>query len=140
MIEMLSDPNNRPSIARQLSIALDRSVSHNYSASGGATVVGQGAGVGGGIQSTYHQSQQSLDLNALVKDLEHLRRKLKTQSSAPEHDIAIGQVAMAEEAARKGDEAGALSALKSAGIWVLGVAEKIGVNVASQALRVSLGL
>ena len=52
-----------------------------------------------------------------------------------EQDKAIGVVADAEEAATKGDGPAALQYLKSAGEWTLGVAEKIGVGVAIEALK-----
>ena len=52
-----------------------------------------------------------------------------------EQDKAIGAVADAEEAAIKGNGPAALRYLKSAGTWALGIAEKIGVNVATEALK-----
>jgi hypothetical protein len=47
----------------------------------------------------------------------------------------IGAVADAEEAAAKGDGPAALQYLKSAGEWTFGIAEKIGVGVAVEALK-----
>ena len=52
-----------------------------------------------------------------------------------EQDKAIGAVADAEEAAAKGDGPAALRYLKSAGTWTLGIAEKIGVNITTEALK-----
>jgi hypothetical protein len=56
-------------------------------------------------------------------------------AGAPEYDEAIGAVAGAEKAAAKGDGPAALQYLKSAGEWTLGIAEKIGVGVAIEALK-----
>lgn len=52
-----------------------------------------------------------------------------------EQDKAIGTVADAEEAAARDDGLAALRHLKSAGKWTLGIAEKIGVAVAAEALK-----
>jgi hypothetical protein len=52
-----------------------------------------------------------------------------------EQDKAIVAVADAEEAAVRGNGPAALRYLKSAGEWTLGIAEKIGVAVAIEALK-----
>jgi len=52
-----------------------------------------------------------------------------------EQDKAIGVVADAEDAAAKGDGPAVLQYLKSAGKWTLGIAEKIGVALAVEALK-----
>jgi hypothetical protein len=44
-------------------------------------------------------------------------------------------VAAAEKAAVKGDVPTTLGHLKAAGTWALGVAEKIGVSVATEAIK-----
>jgi hypothetical protein len=46
----------------------------------------------------------------------------------------------AEEAARQGDEASALEKLESVGKWCLDVATKIGVSLATDAIKQSTGL
>jgi len=52
-----------------------------------------------------------------------------------EQDKAIVAVADVEEAAAKGDGPAALGYLKTAGKWTLGIAEKIGVAVAAEAIK-----
>lgn len=83
---------------------------------------------------------QDSELPALAADLERLRSEMKAVATEPDHDVAIGQVAAAEKAAKEGDAEGASNALKNAGKWALSVAEKIGVGVATQALKSALGI
>ena len=45
---------------------------------------------------------------------------------------------MADAAAAKGDGSAMLRHLKAAGTWALGIAEKIGVNVAAEAIKQAL--
>jgi hypothetical protein len=52
-----------------------------------------------------------------------------------EQDKAIAAVAEAEEAAIKGDAPTLLRHLKAVGKWTLGIAEKIGVSVATEAIK-----
>ena len=61
-------------------------------------------------------------------------------STSPSHYVAVGEVAAAEQAAQSGDQPAALDHLKKAGKWALEVATKIGSEVASAALKASLGL
>ncbi len=49
--------------------------------------------------------------------------------------MVIGAVASAQAAAQEGDGPTALSHLKTAGKWGLDVATRIGVNVASPAIK-----
>jgi hypothetical protein len=83
---------------------------------------------------------QSLDMRALAVQLASLRREMKKTATGPDHDIAIGQIAAAETAAEEGDSGTVLRHLKSAGNWALDVATKIGVSVASEAIKKSMGL
>lgn len=77
----------------------------------------------------------------LAEELALLRSELRRSSdNSAEQDAAIGAVAAAERAARKGDGQKALDALKGAGKWVFDIAEKIGVAVAASALKSALGL
>jgi hypothetical protein len=79
--------------------------------------------------------QQPLDIEALAEELGRLRVALREHGSEPEHDLALGEVAAAEKAAKEGDSDGALRHLKQAGQWALGVATEIGVPVATAALK-----
>ena len=57
---------------------------------------------------TFHQfdsqSETNMDLIALRNELSRLRQTMRRESSSPEHDIAVGAVAAAENAAENGDE------------------------------------
>jgi uncharacterized protein YjbI with pentapeptide repeats len=82
------------------------------------------------------QNQGALDLPRLAEELGQLRVALKRETDdAPEADEAIGAVASAQKAADVGDGAGALQHLKTAGRWAFGIAEKIGVSVAAEAIK-----
>jgi hypothetical protein len=81
------------------------------------------------------QSQSSIDLPRLAEELKQLRAAMKKADDKDEQDEAIGAVAAAEKAATKGDEPAALRYLKVAGQWTLGVAEKLGVAVATEAIK-----
>jgi hypothetical protein len=80
-----------------------------------------------------------IDLGELARELATLRAEMKGQASSPEHDVAVGAVAQAEAEANKGDESKALEYLSSAGHWALDVATKIGVPLATEVLKKSLG-
>lgn len=82
----------------------------------------------------------TIDLPRLADELATLRAALRQAATLPEHDISLGAVAAAERASREGDANGALAHLKTAGKWCLDIASKIGVSVASDALKTSLGL
>jgi uncharacterized protein YjbI with pentapeptide repeats len=89
--------------------------------------------------NTFQQVQSGIDLPKLAEELGHLREAMKGEATGTrEQDKAIGAVADAEEAAAGGDGPAALRYLKSAGKWTLGVAEKIGVAVATETLKRAL--
>jgi hypothetical protein len=91
------------------------------------------------FQQIWNQQGGGIDLPALAKDLATLRDAMQKEATAPEHFVAVGQVAAAEMAAAKADGPTALSHLKDAGRWAFDVATKIGVGVATVALKSALG-
>ncbi|MFC7478525.1 pentapeptide repeat-containing protein [Dankookia sp. GCM10030260] len=104
-----------------------------YNIPGQAGAVGSGASAHGNI---FQQVQGGIDLAKLAEELGRLRVAMKGDATGTrEQDKAIGAVADAEEAAAKGDGPAALGYLKSAGKWTLGIAEKIGVALATEALK-----
>jgi hypothetical protein len=82
----------------------------------------------------------TLDINVLAKELSILRDAMKRESSVPEHDEAVGEIAKAERAAKDGNGPKALEKLSAAGKWAFDVATKIGTTVAAAAIKFSLGL
>jgi uncharacterized protein YjbI with pentapeptide repeats len=102
-------------------------------------IPGQAAAVGRGAHAhdnTFQQIQTATDLPKLAEELGRLRAAMKGESTGTrEQDKAIGAVADAEEAAIKGNGPAALRYLKGAGQWTIGIAEKIVVPVAAEALK-----
>nr|WP_294511494.1 hypothetical protein [uncultured Rhodopila sp.] len=84
----------------------------------------------------------SVELPQLADELAKLRIAMKAYAddSDPAHDIATGQIATAEHAARVGDRQGTAAALKAAGAWALKIAEEIGVGVAVASIKGAIGL
>jgi uncharacterized protein YjbI with pentapeptide repeats len=82
------------------------------------------------------QNQGALDLPRLAEELARLRAAMKQETAGTaEQDEAIGAVAAAGKAAGQGDDRTMLRHLKAAGTWTLGIAEKIGVAVAAEAIK-----
>lgn len=95
---------------------------------------------GNTFQQMWQQNQGALELPALAKELEVLRNAMKQEASNPEHDVSIGAIAAAETAAAQGDGPKVLEHLGNAGKWALDVSTKVGVDLATAALKSSLGL
>lgn len=107
--------------------------------------VGQGVGVGRNVtmnNTTVNQAQgqEKLDLPTLADQLAKLRGEMKKEATTPEHDVSVGAIAAAESAAKKGDEKSTLEHLQDAGKWALELGIKIGVPVAIEAIKRSVGL
>ncbi len=88
----------------------------------------------------WNQVENKLDLTALAKDLQRLHEVLERDATDPAKKLAAGAVAAAEQSARQKDGPKVIEYLKTAGTWALSVAEKIGVEVATVALKGALGL
>ena len=106
--------------------------------------IGQGVGVGRNVRmnnTTINQVQstEKLDLPALATDLAKLRAEMKSQATEPDHDVAVGEIAAAESAAKKGDEKSVLDHLKNAGEWAMAIGIKVGVPVAIEAIKKASG-
>ena len=102
-----------------------------------AGAVGPGARA---TRTTFRNISPAVDLSRLASDLTKLREAMASDSTSPSHYVAVGEVAAAEQAAQVGDQPAAFEHLKKAGKWALDVATKIGSEVASAALKTSLGL
>ncbi|HEX4525771.1 MAG TPA: hypothetical protein VH108_03435 [Gaiellaceae bacterium] len=100
---------------------------------------GQVGAFGAGARAEGFVQLQGIDLPVLAEELGRLRLALRERGTAADQDIAIGEVAQAEEAAREGDEERAFKHLKRAGRWALSVATEIGTSVATTALSRALG-
>jgi hypothetical protein len=88
----------------------------------------------------WEQMSKSVDLAQLASELRKLREVMEGEATEPSHKLAVGAVAAAEESASRNDGAAMLTYLKTSGKWALNVAEKIGVDVATAALKGALGI
>jgi len=88
----------------------------------------------------WRQVKENFDLPTLAKELNTLRDELQKSSKTAQDYSELDAIASAEIEAQKGDGRKALSALAKAGKWALSVAEKIGVGVATAAIKTACGL
>jgi hypothetical protein len=109
-------------------------------------IEGQAGAVGPGahahdinFQQIWKQLEHSIDLANLAEELSRLRKEMKNEAVEPEHDIAVSEIAKAEQASRSGNGAKAIEHLKSAGNWALDAATKIGTTVAAEVIKKSMG-
>lgn len=104
-----------------------------YNVHGQAGAVGPSAHA---QDNTFQQIQSSTGLLKLAEELGRLRIAMKGEANGTrEQDKAISAVADAEEAAMGGNGPATLGHLKAAGGWALGIAERIGVAIAIEALK-----
>lgn len=110
-------------------------------------VTGQAGAVGPGAHAhdmtfsqVWNHLENRVDLVRLAEELSKLRVAMEREATDPAHRLAVGAVAAAEQSAQQKDGPKALEYLKTAGKWALGVAEKIGTELAKQALKGALGL
>jgi len=110
-------------------------------------VAGQAGAVGPNAHAhdmTFNQlwnaTSQDIDLAKLASELATLREGMRKQEKSAEHALAIGEIAGAEIAAKRGDGPTVLQHLKKAGKWALSCAEKIGVGLAVVALKKAIGI
>jgi hypothetical protein len=92
------------------------------------------------IQRIGSQIAKSMNLAALANELEVLRQALKNEAVTEEHDIAVVDIGTAKRAAEAKDFGKLAEALKSSGKWALDVATKIGVSLATEAIKQSTGM
>lgn len=110
---------------------------NKYNITGGNQgAVGDNAQASGFIQVS--EPQTLVDLGKLAAELETLRQAAKQEASEADHDIAVGEIASAEEAAKKGDMNSVKHHLAKAGSWAFDVATKIGVALAVEAIKQSM--
>lgn len=80
---------------------------------------------------------KALNFGLFLEQLGELRKELDvvTEVDQDEKDSAIAVIQNAKEAAKAEDEAGVRKSLRKAGGWVLGVAEKLGIQVVASLLK-----
>ena len=92
------------------------------------------------FNQVWNQTKDQIDLPTLAKELNALRNEMQKSAKEAEDFSEIGTVATAEIEAQKGDGPKVLSTLAKAGKWTLSLAEKIGVGVATAAIKAACGL
>ena len=93
------------------------------------------------LHQAYHAVAPEIDVSVLAGELALLQNKLSAvQPRGPDATGGISAVRLAQEAAKKGDKAGALQYLAKAGAWVLEAAKEIGVKIAVKALENAMGV
>lgn len=90
------------------------------------------------IQANTTDDTSALNYDQLADDLSRLRMAMRQAAKDDEHDIALGEVAQAEKAARAKNLSAVLAHLKAAGAWALDVATKIGIPVAVEVIKKAL--
>src|SRR5262245_30315370 len=90
------------------------------------------------ISNATHQAAPQLDLPQLAAELQLLRKALRREATERELDCAVVAVGDAEQAAQQGNGRAVLEHLKKAGKWAFDVATKIGVSIASDAIKTAL--
>lgn len=77
----------------------------------------------------------SPDLKALASELDQLRVAMRAEGRDVEHDESLALVGQAQKAAETGDTKTVMDRLKGAGSWALGIANKLALTAASQAIE-----
>jgi hypothetical protein len=88
----------------------------------------------------WNQLQDSIDLPQLANELSRLRQEMKKEAVAPDNDIAVSDVAKAEQAAKVGDGSKVIEHLRSAGSWALEVGTKVGTELAVKVIKAAIGI
>ncbi len=92
------------------------------------------------FQQIWNRSKNQIDLVALASELARLQTAMENQAKQPSEKFAVGAVAAAAESAEQKDGPKVMEYLKTAGKWALSVAQEIGVHLAAEALKTSLGI
>lgn len=92
------------------------------------------------FQQIWNAGQGDINLGSLAQELPVLRAAMRKEAAEPAHDKAVAAVAEAEEAAKDNDGPGVMGQLHKAGKWAWEMATKLGLNVATEALKKALGL
>jgi hypothetical protein len=126
---------------RASQLAKQTYVGDTYNVTGLTGAVGRGAQASGiTFNQVWNQIEDTVPLDRLSVELGMLRQAMKQERATTEGDIAIGAVAAAEQAASSGSGPKALEHLRSVGKWGLQIAEKIGIDIATAAIKSSLGV
>jgi len=109
---------------------------------GNQGVVGRKGGATNFLQLSdeSQHNRADIDLHALIYGLQELRTAMRQEANTPDHDVSIGEVAAAQTAAAAGNGSKVIEHLKNAGKWAFDVSTKIGISVATAAIKTALGV
>jgi hypothetical protein len=111
-----------------------------YNIHGQAAAVGPDAHVHDiSFNQVWNQLEGKVDLAKLADDLAVLQKEMERNATEPGEKLAVGAVAAAEQSARQKDGPKVMEYLKVAGKWALTISQKIGVSLATEALKSAIG-
>jgi len=94
--------------------------------------------------NTFNQQMNSLPVNTnydqLAEEFEILKKHLGPKANTAEQYAAVGAIAGAEEAAKTKDGNKIINGLSTAGKWVFDAATEIGVDLAAEVIKRSIGM
>lgn len=126
---------------KNLQLKIDMSTNLNINNSHIGTIATDNSGTVQTTQNIRESFLQRFDNSLLTDQLAELRTRLDVIKDVnnQEHLAAIEGLKQAEEAIKEGDAGKVVRFLKKAGEWALDVAKSIGVPIAVDALKMSLG-
>lgn len=88
------------------------------------------------VNQTQGESK-TINFGSFLEELKQLRKGIEedSQASEDEKDAAIVVIQNAKEAAKAEDQAGAIASLKKGSKWLLGLAEKLSVQIVAGIIR-----
>jgi hypothetical protein len=129
------------SLSNSQTIHIQEAMMNDYYQVGQAGAVGRNSvAIRPDFTQVWSNQAGEIDLNQLAQELHKVRDTARASSiGTPDQDVALGELANAEVAARQGDGSKALSHLAHAGQWALRIANEIGVPVAIKAIEMAIG-
>ncbi len=92
-------------------------------------------------QKSATEQNVMIDLFALAEKLEDIRKQIRSQSNdSLEADVAVGEIAKAQKAAKEGDYSRVTEHLKAAGKWAFDFASSVGSSLVAEAIKKSMGM
>lgn len=142
-LQLSTEERTAPSdrIGEEGKLFINEVIMGNKYQAGQAAVMGPGAHAHDmNFSQIWNQFGNTIDLPSLAAELSKLRAILKEKATDDEHDISVGSLALAEQAAKKGDGSKSLEYLAKTGKWALDAATQIGTTIAAEAIKKSLGM
>jgi len=114
---------------------------HNEVSGGQVGVVGRhGKAENNTFNQVWQAAATDVDFEALMPQLEALRKSMRQDAVDVEHDQAVAAIGEAHKAASNKEGVAVLKHLKAAGSWAFDTATKIGVTIAAKAIQSAIGL